>query len=140
MLILHWLSKDVFNKNKSKVSFDRISVRELHQHRSCNRCICFQRNMLSVKPVVHLIHYFKKKNVYQYFYVIIVVHVISSLVSRLVFKLKLANVLRHVRKQHKTSLSFFSSSLGYFFFLCGLGFDQFTFYLNKTTAWRKKNL
>jgi hypothetical protein len=82
--------------------------------------------MLFVKHAVHLIHY-----------VIIVVHVILFLVSRLVFKPKLENVQQHVRKQPKTTLSFFFVSWLFFFLFCGLGFDEYTFYLNKSKAWRK---
>jgi hypothetical protein len=88
--------------------------------------------MLFVKHVVHLIHYYKKKNVYQYFYVIIVVHVILFLVSKPVFKPKLENVRQHVRKQHKIILSFFFLGYLFLFLFCCLGFDQYTFYLNKS--------
>lgn len=90
--------------------------------------------MLSVKPVVHLIHCCKKKNVSLFSYVTIVVHVISYRVSRRVFKLKLANVQQHERKLHKNE-SFIFFSLGYFS-LCCLGFDRYTFYFNKNQAWK----
>jgi hypothetical protein len=91
--------------------------------------------MLFVKLADHRIHYYKKKNVYLSFCVIIVVRDTSSLVSRLVFKLKLANVQQHVRKQPKTDCVFFFA-LGYFPFCC-LGVDQYTFYLNKRIrAWK----
>lgn len=89
--------------------------------------------MLSVKPADRLTHYYRKKNVCRYYYVVIVVRVTSYRVSRQVFKLKSANVQQHERKRPKTKVSFFLffASLGYFS-LCCLGFDQYTFYFNKT--------
>lgn len=95
------------------MSFDRISVSPIiiRREKQINEIFFLQRNTLSVKPVGHLIHCCKKKNVYRFSCVIIAVRVISFRASRLVFKLKSANVQQHERKQHKTRVSFFFSWL-----------------------------